>query len=212
MWMILKAELAYTRNGLLIGFAIAACFLLGAMLYSAWSGIGLMINTSIVFFISVGVLGSEAEKEKRTRILASLPVRPQEIGFVEQYYILFFYLSMVFLWLVHAVVDTQLLTSETFSAIFSIAGLVLALINAFVIHSHLGYWGGKRYKLLTVGTVFLLLLAVFLLAWQNSFQVVWRSASALFFSPAGSTICMVLYFLMASLAIAAFVKRKSYLA
>ena len=58
MWLILKSELQYTQVGLLIGFTIAVCFLLGAIFADAWSVLGLMLNTSIVFFISIGILVS----------------------------------------------------------------------------------------------------------------------------------------------------------
>ena len=134
------------------------------------------------------------------------------IGLVEQYYVLLFQLAMVLLWLVYLMQSAEPLRADTFAVMLSVSGLVLALLNVFIFHTHLNFWGNKRYKLLIFGAVFVLMLVIFLLMWLNSFGTVWQFANDLFFSIAGSVLFLLFYLFMATLSIAAFVKRKSYLA
>lgn len=212
MWLILKAELAYVRNGLLIGFSIAVCFLLGALIFNAWSGLGFMLNTSIIYFISIGTLGSEADKEKRTRLHASLPIQPRQIGWAEQSHLLFFQLAMIVLWLIHAAATARSIDAEMVASMLSVTGLLLAGINVFVAHTHLKFWGSKLFRWITFIALFLLIFLIFITIWLGSISTIWRFVTGLFFSIPGGLFFILLYLAMAATSIAVLARRKSFLA
>ncbi|MFQ5627550.1 MAG: hypothetical protein ACE5I1_02220 [bacterium] len=93
MWLILKAELVYTRIGMVIGYAIAFLLFFAAANVRDGAVDVFMVNTAVIYFITIGIIGSEADKEKRTRLQSLLPISPQRLGMVEQFYIAIFLLA-----------------------------------------------------------------------------------------------------------------------
>src|SRR5262245_3628697 len=98
MWQILKIELRYTRDALIVGYMIAAIFFTLAVVYD-WGVYNYMWSTTMTYFILLGIVGGQAIGEKRYRYYAALPVTPSDIALVDVLYILLLQLGMFLLWI-----------------------------------------------------------------------------------------------------------------
>lgn len=145
MWQILKAEFNYTRTVLLIAYAIALAFFIMAAYWERWNIFEYTSNTAITYFIAIGVLGSEGDKEKRTRGYAGLSITPWQIALVDFLYVTLVQLGMFARWLCLLIFKPESATAKTFWGLIAQNGFILSVITVFIIHHHLGFYGGKKF-------------------------------------------------------------------
>jgi hypothetical protein len=212
MWHILKAELDYTKEGLLIMYTIAILFFIAAALWHDWDVFGYMANTAITYFIVMGIIGSESDKEKRIRYYARLPVAPPQLGLVDLIYVTLLQLGMFLLWLGLLLFKPESATARTFWGMLSLNGLLLSLIAVFIIHTHLGFYGAKKYKRITYGILLALALLVVGLIYFGHINAVTRFLRSHFVSVSGALVSTFLWLGLSYLSVIIFVRRKSYLA
>ena len=74
MGKILKAEFEYNLAGILIGYSIVFISFLIGLNGDMENIYGIIAIAFLTFFISSGIMGSESDKEKRDRLLTSLPI------------------------------------------------------------------------------------------------------------------------------------------
>jgi hypothetical protein len=212
MWHILKTELDYTKEGLLFTYAITALFFSAAAYWESWNIFSFMANTMITYFIALAIIGSEGDGEKRTRLLAGLPIPPPRLAMADLLYVTLFQLGMVLFWIGLLLFKPEEATPQTFWGMFSLNSLVLSLINIFIIHTHLGFYGAKKYKYLSYGIWLALVLPVVGLVYFGYITAVARFLWRHFMSASGALSSTLLWLGLSYLSVISFVRRKSYLA
>src|SRR5574341_762849 len=159
MWHILKTELDYTKGSLMFAYAITLLFFMAAAYWESWDIFSYTANTTIVYFITLAIVGSAEDKELRTRYYALLPIVPQQLAMMDLLYVTLFQLGMFPLWLGMLIFKPESATAGTLWGMLSQNGLLLSVITLFIIHHHLGYYGTKKYTRLN----YVILLALTLL-------------------------------------------------
>jgi hypothetical protein len=212
MWQILKAEFHYTKHGLMIAYTIAIFFFIAAALWRNWGVFGYMANTAIIYFITMGIIGAEGDNEKRVRYLTRLPFTPQQLGLIDLIYVTLFQLGMFLLWAMLLFFKPHRAIAATFWGMFSLNGLLLSLINVFIIHTHLGFYGTKKYKRITYAILFALFLLVIGLVYLGYIKTVAGFLWHHFLSASGALASTLLWLGLSYLSLVIFVRRKSYLA
>jgi hypothetical protein len=212
MWQILKAEFSYTRDALILAYTIAAIVLVLALTVNGWDIYDYMSNTTVVYFILMGILGIGTINEKRYRYLSTLPVSPQELAIVDGLYVIFVQFGMVLLWMLYLLISRESLTPEVLWAMIANSASILSVITIVGIHYHLGFFGTDKYKRLNW-----LLLLIFLLTMagigyagkiDGVVRFMWPHYASRHGALASVLLCLALSVLSANL----FVRRKSYLA
>ncbi len=212
MWHILKTELDYTKEGLMVGYAIALLFFIAAVIWEDWGISRYMISTAITYFITIGIVGSEGDTEKRTRYHAVLPVTPRQRAVVDLLYITLVQAGMFLLWLCMLVFKSSSATAPTFWSMFSLNGLILSLIAIFIIHTHFGFYGTKKYKRIDYAILLLLIIAASTIGYlgygRAAARFLWRHYGA----SSGALVSTLLWLGLSYLSVIVCVRRKSYLA
>ncbi len=212
MWQILKTELDYTKEGLIVGYAIALLFFIAAMMWENWDISSFMISTAITYFITIGIIGSEGDKEKRTRYHAALPVTPRERAAVDLLYITLVQAGMFVLWLGMLIFKSSSASASTFWSMLSLNGLLLGLMAILIIYTHFGFYSTKKYKRIDYAILLLLIVVAIGISYfgygRGVVQFLWRH----YWSASGALVSTLLWLGLSYLSVIIFVRRKSYLA
>jgi hypothetical protein len=94
----------------------------------------------------------------------------------------------------------------------SLNSLILCLITIFIIHTHLGFYGAKKYKRITYGVLLALALLVVGLVYFGHINAVARFLWRHFMSVSGALVSTLLWLGLSYLSVIVCVRRKSYLA
>ncbi|MFQ5628897.1 MAG: hypothetical protein ACE5I1_09060, partial [bacterium] len=134
MWMILKAEIQYSKLGMLIAYGTGLFCLFFAINWGldttvkiAGIQIGffvphfgdiysLMVSTSVAFFIAIVLLGVESDKGKRDRLYARLPLPMKTIGKARLMFLVAFQAGIFMMWLVLFLTESYDAPGEIFSS------------------------------------------------------------------------------------------------
>jgi len=211
MWHILKTEIDYTKEGLMFAYAITVLFFIAAAYWESWNLFSFMANTAITYFIAMAILGSEADGEKRTRFLAGLPISPRQFAMVDLLYVTLFQLGMVLFWIGLLLFKPEEATPRTFWGMLSQNGLVLSVITIFIIHTHLSFFGAKKYTRLNYVILLALILAAAGVAYFGDGKAVARFLWRHYMSVSGALASTLLWLGLSYLSLIIFVRRKSYL-
>jgi len=212
MWQILKTEFSYTKHGLMLAYTIALLIFIVAAFWRSWNIFGYMTHTTINYFITMAILGSEGDKERRTRCYARLPVPPQQTAMVDWLYVTLIQLGMFLLWLGLLIFKPESATLRTFWGMLSQNGVILSVIMIFIIHTHLGFYDTKKYQRLNYVILFALILLAAGLAYFRQFNTVARFFWHHYMSFSGALVGTLLWLGLSYLSVIIFVRRKSYLA
>jgi hypothetical protein len=211
MWPLMKAELLYTRLAWVFCFFLCIVVFGSLAVRNDWPIYHYMISTSISYMITMGVIGSEADGEKRTRSNTLLPVSPRQAALFDFLYVGVFQLGMVPLWVGVLALRGEPLRASTLWAMVSHSGLVLSLITCFLIHGHLTRFGRPRLKRLSY--LILFGLAACVVALDRFGQLgpmvrwLWRHYPA----PSGALASTLLWLALSGLSAMLYVRRRSYL-
>ena len=162
VWVILKAEIVYSRTALMVVFAIILGFftiglLLGTGLY------GFMSNTAVTYLIAVAAMGSESDKERRDRLYMLLPSPVAVVSILRVLFVILFQLIILGLWGLYGLMTGGSLDSGTLPLLVSANAAVLILIGLFVIYHDLGFFQTHEYRI-----AFFIVLSVILLGIVSS--------------------------------------------
>jgi len=212
MLRILEAEFSYTKNGLMLSYLIAIVFLIAALMWDFVDIFGFTTHTTINYFIFMGVLGSESDKEKRSRLYASLPVSWQTAPLIDLIYVGLCHAGMVILWLAFLAIGYDRITERTIWGLLSLNGFILSLIVVFIIHTHLGFFDTKLYKRSIYALVLFVIAAMATLQYFGTFARLMGFLSRQLSMPSGAIALNVLALVLSYWSIVLFTRRKSYLA
>jgi len=212
MWQILKAELDYTKESWMFAYVITLLFFIAATYWESWDVFGYAANTTIVYLITMAIVGSEADKEQRTRYYALLPIVPQQLAIMDLLYVTFFQLGMFLLWLCMLLFKPANATASTVWGLLSQNGLLLSVVTIFIIHHHLGFFGAKKYNRITYGILLALALLVVGLDYFGHMNAMAKFLWRHYMSVSGALVSTLLWLGLSYLSVIIFVCRKSFLA
>jgi len=214
MWRLLKADLSYYKFALLIGFGVCVLVTVASFVWN-WGDFNTPIaNSAFSYLITIGIIGSDADKDKRDRLFMLQPLSLREIAHGRMLLIVLFQFSILLLWLVFLAITREGATLRTICNMFSFNALTLAMIMFFVIHHDLGFGGNKKKYYGIYYGFFALVIA--LCGFLYYIQKLRTVASYLFITlyglPAGAILFSVFGLGMYILSLRIFMRRKSYLA
>lgn len=212
MLRILEAEFSYTKNSLMISYLIATVVLIAVLLWDFMDVFGFASHTTINYFIFMGILGSESDKEKRTRLCASLPMSRQTVPLIDLIYVGLCHAGMVILWIVFLAIGYDHISGRTVWGLLSLNGFILNLIAMFIIHTHLGFFDTKLYKRTVYALIFFVIVVMMTLQYFGTFVRLMGFLSRQLLMPSGAVVLNVLALVLSYWSIVLFTRRKSYLA
>ena len=205
MWKIFKAELSYNKFGFLIAYVLALIFQIGEF-YTQ------IASSMIIFFIAIGIMGSESDKEKRDRFHSLLPLPIKKLAFIRMVFVVTFQFGFLVILFIKFF-NTQFGTNN--SALWSILvanGFILSVINIFIIYTELGFFNTKKYRFIFLGIIALMLIALALALYLGFFRTVFVVGANFAKSPLNALVSNLICFGMFYLSYVLFIRRKSYLA
>jgi hypothetical protein len=212
MLRILEAELSYSKHTLMLSYVIAGIILIAVLLWDFMGIFGYASHTTISYFIFMGILGSESDKEKRTRLYASLPVMQRTVPLIDLIYVGLFHAGMVLLWIAFLLIGYDHISARTVWGLLSLNGFVLSLIVMFIIHTHLGFFDTKLYKRSVYALIILVIVAMATLQYFGTFARLMRFLVRQLAVPSGAIALNALALALSYWSIVLYGKRKSYLA
>jgi hypothetical protein len=205
MWRIFKAELAYNKFGFLIAYVLALIFQIGEF-YTQ------ITSTMIIFFIAIGIMGSESDKEKRDRFHSLLPLPIKQLAFIRMVFVFAFQFGFLVILLIKFF-NTQFGTNN--SALWSILianGFILSVINIFIIYTELGFFNKKKYRFIFLGIIALILISLSLALYFGYLRSLFVMGSDFAKSPIEALIFNLVCIGMFYLSYVLFIRRTSFLA
>jgi hypothetical protein len=146
MGKILKAEFQYNMTGILIGYSIVILAFLAGLNGGMDNIYGLITVSFITFFISIGIMGGESDKEKRDRFLTSLPIPLKQYSIARLLFVIFYKLGMFLILSVFYLLKVTPENSSTFWIIITMNSYALIFISFFILYSDFKYYNSKYVK------------------------------------------------------------------
>ena len=205
MWKILKAELAYHKFGFLIAYLLAIIIQISKF-YT------LIPSPIIIFFIAVGIMGSQSDKEKRERFHSLLPISIKRRAFIRLAFVIVFQLGFLVIQFSHFFSIYFGIDNTAFWSILIGNGFILSVINLFIIYTDLGYFNTKKYRLIFLGILAFVFVGLTLAIYWGLFHSLFVREYSFTKSPLNALIFNLICFGMFYLSYSLFIRRKSYLA
>lgn len=204
MWQIFKAELSYNKFGFLIAYALAFIIHFGGFYPQ-------IASSMVIFFIAIGMMGSQSDKEKRDRLHSLLPIPIKQLAFIRLAFVFVFQLGFVVILLSHFFSAYFGKDNSAFWSILVANGFILSVINVFIIYTELGFFNKKRYRFtflgIIIGVLNFIALGIFL-GYLRSFVIGSEFGKTPIHALIFNGICLGMFYLSYTL----FIRRKSYLA
>jgi len=205
MWKIFKAELSYNKFGFLIAYVLALIIQIGEF-YTQ------IASSMIIFFIAIGIMGSESDKEKRDRFHSLLPLPIKKLAFIRMVFVVVFQLGFLVILFSHFFSTYFGKDNSAFWSILVANGFILSVINIFIIYTELGFFNTKRYRFIFLGIIAIILIGLALALYLGFFRTLFVMGSNFAKSPFDALISNLICFGMFYLSYVLFIRRKSYLA
>lgn len=204
MWQIFKADLAYNKLGFLIAYALALIIRFGGFFPP-------LAASMIIFFIAIGMMGSQSDKEKRDRLHSLLPIPIKQLAFIRLAFVAIFQFGFVVILVSHFLSTYFGKDNSAFWSILVANGFILSVINIFIIYSELGFFNKKRYLFTFLGIIIGVLNFIalgFFLGYLRSFVIRSEFGKTPIHALIFNGIALGMFYLSYVL----FIRRKSYLA
>ena len=170
MWTILKADIEYSKPTLIVAYSIGLVIMFFDIVFHIFDIDMLMGITTVTYFISMGIIGANDNKEKRDRFQTGLPNPLQQLGVARLLFVILFKAGMLVLWI------ALFLTKYTEDAhriilnILSVNVFNIIVVTAFIIYSDLGYFRTKMYRIVFLVSTSLTFIFLIWLSLQNYVQ------------------------------------------
>ncbi len=205
MWRILKAELTYNRFGFIIAYMLALITQIGEF-YTQ------IASSMIIFFIAMGIMGSESDKEKRDRFHSLLPLPIKQLAFIRMVLVFAFQFGFLIILLIKFF-NTQFGTNNSaFWSILIANGFILSVINIFIIYTELGFFNRKRYQFILLGIIAVILISLTSALYFGHLRSLFVMGNGFAKSPIEALIFNLVCIGMFYLSYTLFIRRKSFLA
>ena len=157
MGKILKAEYSYNIAAILIAYLILIMSLFVELKGSMENFYSLLVVAFITFFVSIGIMGSESDKEKRDRFLTLLPIQLKKYSIARLLFVIFYQLGIIAITSLFYLLKVSNVNSSMKWDMIVMSCFSLIFISFFIIYSDLKFYRSKYYKF-----IFLIVLAIFI--------------------------------------------------
>ena len=205
MWKIFKADLAYNKFGFIIAYALAFVIHFGGFYPQ-------IASSMILFFIAIGMMSSQSDKEKRDRFHTLLPIPIKQLAFIRLAFVIVFQLGFVVILVSHFLNTSFGKDNSAFWSILVANGFIHSVINVFIIYSELGFFNKKRYRFTFLGIIAVVLILIALVLYLGYLRTFFIISTEIRKTPIDALILNVICFCMFYISYVLFIRRKSYLA
>ena len=206
------AEWEDRRIGMMIVTIVYGFFFLVAAFGSNWDIEQFYRNTAITFWISVGVLGSRADKERRDRLFTLVPISLRSYSIARVVDLVVTKGWLLLLWFVFLLVRPDGFTIDKFWYMLSYSTIAMIIILAFVLYHDLGYFHTWRYRIGLLVMGFFVLIVLIFGGLSGSFGWWHVGHDALTNNPTAFLVYAAMFLVMASASVRVFMRRRSYVA
>jgi hypothetical protein len=171
-----------------------------------------MWNTTIAYFILMGITGSLTINEKRYRLLTILPVTPQDVAVADGLYCLLIQLGMSMLWILFFLFRPEHMSHEVIWLAASNIATIQIITTLFGIHYHAGFFETKKYKRLNWLLLFMFVAMLVALGYVRMLKPIAQVMWQFYVSPPGAFVFALMWIVALALSREVYLRRKSYLA
>ncbi len=168
--------------------------------------------TGTTYFITLAIIGSTHDSEKRARFHAALPIRPAALAIVDVLFVALFQLGIILFWATHMLLQPGPVDSAILAGIFSGVAIAQSAIALMMINSHLRFLGEKMYRWLVYEFLLFAVLALAALQYAGVFMPVMRALLSQLKTFSGAVVMNLIWLGLSTLSVILFMRRKSYLA
>ena len=204
-WEDRKIGMAIVTTLYLVLFALAA-------IWDNWNIDQFYTNSAVTFWISTGIMGSEADKERRDRLFALMPISLRSYSVARIADLIVTKLWLLVFWFVFLLVRPEGFTADKFWYMLSYSLIAMTIILVFVLYHDLGYFQTWKYRIgmLATGLVFV----GFLIFGGLSGRIAhWDIGhDTLTNNPIAFLVYAGLFLSLAAASVRVFIRRRSYVA
>ena len=211
MWSLVKADLIYTRFGLVVISLFVALFFVLTAVLSDWNFHIFVNNSAVSAMIGMGIMAASIDKERRDRMMMGLPVTVAQVGVARLLYVAVVFAGLWVVWVVFLLGRPQGASLSDLWVMVNASSVSLVLFLLFTIHHDLGFFKTRRYRWIMYVAAFLVVSSI---AWMNLRGVLndWGPAYGRFFTTFPAVVVHVtLAALLFMLDLRIFAGRRSYL-
>ncbi|MDH3216356.1 MAG: ABC-2 transporter permease [Candidatus Krumholzibacteria bacterium] len=199
-----------------IAMAIATTLYIGffalAAIFDSWDVEQFFTNTAITFWITTGIMGSEADKERRDRLYSLMPIPRRHYSIARIVDLVITKLWLLLFWFVFLLVRPEGFTADKFWYMLSFSVIAMTIILVFVLYHDLGYFQTWRYRIGLLATGVLVIAVLIFGGLSGRFAGLNIGHDALTNNPTAFLVYAVLFLTMASACVGVFMRRRSYVA
>ena len=206
------AEWEDRKTGLVIATILYGVFFAIAALWGDWDINQFYTNSAIVFWIATGIMDSAADKERRDRLYTLMPISLRAYSIARVVDVLFLKLWLLILWFVFLLVRPEGFTIDKFWYMLSFSTIAVTIILVFVVYHDLGFFETWKYRI-GMAAFGLLVLVVLIAGGMSGRFAGWDIGhDALTDNPIAFLVYLCLFFVLATISIRVFMRRRSYVA
>jgi hypothetical protein len=170
MWSILKADIEYSKLILIVAYSIGLVIIIFDIVFHTFDIDILMGMTTITYFISMWIIGSTDNKEKRDRFQTGLPNPLHQLSMARLLFVILFQAGMFVLWIALFLIKYTEDAHRIILNIFSVNVFNIIVVTLFVIYFDLGYFRTKMYRILFLVSASLVFIFLIWLSLQGHVQ------------------------------------------
>jgi len=169
-------------------------------------------NTAVTFWISTGIMGSEADKERRDRLFALMPISLRSYSVARVVDLVVTKLWLLLFWFVFLLVRPEGFAIDKFWYMLSYSLIAMIIILVFVLYHDLGYFQTWKYRIGILATGVLVVALLIFGGLSGRFGRWDIGHDALTNNPIAFLVYAGLFLVMASACVQVFMRRRSYVA
>ena len=170
MWPILKADIEYSKLTLIVAYSIGLVIMIFDVVFHTFDIDILMGITTLTYFISMWIIGSTDNKEKRDRFQAGLPNPIHQQSVARLLFLILFQAGMFILWIALFLIKYTEDAHRIILNILSVNVFNIIVVTLFVIYFDLGYFRTKMYRIFFLVSTSLIFIFLIWLSLQGYVQ------------------------------------------
>ena len=204
-WEDRKFAVAFVTSLYMIFFAIAA-------IWDNWNLEQFFTNTAITFWISTGIMGHEADKERRDRQYSLLPISLSTYSVARIVDLVIMKAYLLLFWFVFLVVRPEGFATDKFWYMLSFSTNAMTIILVFVLYHDFSFFHTRKYRLGMIAITVVALASLIFGGLSGQFAGLNIGHDAMTNNPIAYLVYAALFVALALLAVRVFNRRRSYVA
>jgi hypothetical protein len=206
------AEWDDRKYGIAFVTTLYAIFFAAAAIWGNWNIDQFFTNTAVTFWISTGIMGHEADKEKRDRHYVLLPISLRSYSLVRIADLMITKFWLLLFWFVFLLVHPEGFTSDKFWYMLSFSTIAISIILVFVLYHDFGFFHTWKYRISLYVIGLLVVVGLITGGLSGRFAGLNIGHDAMTNNPIAFSIYAGLFLTMATVSVGVFMRRRSYVA